>query len=361
MDALDCLQNCKALGVRDGFNRTPLHVAVMQNMADDVIRILRNSSYSTSVDRHGKTALHYACKIGNFDIVKLFFQGDYKVDFTAKDEMGCSALHVASGSIAASLRIVTKLMSVMTNHEVLIKDKHGKCALDYAWSSCMIKTLHMASLCAKKGHPQDFFCCSGYVHEGDIYIRENKWLNAAAMNDQERCMHLMNHTNKDESDGCNRTALHFAVRSDSIDIVNILLLNGANTSIADSFGKTALHYACENKSLNIIRTLLSSTRNIDDIDSMLSVVDSGGYSALHMSDNGCSIDEDIHKLVLQAVMRKNLNRIRHNRKMSRHDRPDEDVIEALMETMDANTPEMHETDDETSFLDELIFDNYQSE
>lgn len=66
------------------------------------------------------------------------------------------------------------------------------------------------------------------------------------------------------------TPLHFAVLSDHVDNLRILMKYGANPNLADSIGNTPLHYAVSNQSLSMVRVLNEygadgNIRNEDDI------------------------------------------------------------------------------------------------
>jgi len=62
------------------------------------------------------------------------------------------------------------------------------------------------------------------------------------------------------------TALHQAVVSQSLPVVEVLLAAGANASVADSAGRTALHYAAIYLQPDIARRLLDAGASVDALD-----------------------------------------------------------------------------------------------
>ncbi len=53
-----------------------------------------------------------------------------------------------------------------------------------------------------------------------------------------------------------KTALHYAVEKNNIEVCKVLLENGANPSIADKRGLTCLHYAARYGYKNIVNLLI---------------------------------------------------------------------------------------------------------
>jgi ankyrin repeat protein len=62
------------------------------------------------------------------------------------------------------------------------------------------------------------------------------------------------------------TALHQAVVSQSLPVVEVLLAAGADVSVADSSGRTALHYAAIYLQPDIAKRLLAVGASVDALD-----------------------------------------------------------------------------------------------
>jgi ankyrin repeat protein len=92
-----------------------------------------------------------------------------------------------------------------------------------------------------------------------------------------------------------RTALHYAVMYNHIEIIEIII-NNENIIIQDIFGRTALHYACSN---NFIDAAIIIDQAID-INQIINITDSNGYTPLYTAiDNS---NEDLAYLLLSSKL-----------------------------------------------------------
>jgi len=120
----------------------------------------------------------------------------------------------------------------------------------------------------------------------ELEFERGLW-NAAVTNDLHKCQELLKKgQNPSKPDSSGFTPLHYAVRSSSIEIIELLLKSGAKTDLQTNGGKsTALHRACLKGRPEVVQILI-------DFKCDPNIVDEDGRTALHL----CFIDSNHEKL-----------------------------------------------------------------
>ena len=200
--------------------RTPLHYAAAHRNSK-CLRLLLKRVLPGKIDvadKEKKTALHWSVYYGNFEHVKLLLREN--ANFNLRDVKGNTLLHLAvTNSHQDSVRIV-RLLLKLSKHFSYKKDGEGR------------TSLHLA-----------------VANENEALVKE---LSATV-----ECR-------LDELDRLSRSALHYAVLRNNVNIVKILISNGASLYKADDTGVTALHYAAKNNNPELVNCFLSEQK-LEDI------------------------------------------------------------------------------------------------
>ncbi|UJR37554.1 hypothetical protein I4U23_030255 [Adineta vaga] len=199
-------------------------------------------------NKHGETALHFACGAGHLDIVKLL--ADRKANLMITDGSGNNAIYWAARQ--GHVPIITFLheKSVPIN----ISNRNGE------------TNLHVAT---RYGHPHvvEHLCrlgsnvdCQDDEEETPIIL--------ASWHDYARICRILcgagadlNIRNKE-----GETGLICAAQRGNAEIVQILIDNKANLDLQDKRGLSALHHACRRQQIPIALTLIQAGCNINIID-----------------------------------------------------------------------------------------------
>ena len=93
----------------------------------------------------------------------------------------------------------------------------------------------------------------------ELEFERGLW-NAAVTNDLHKCQELLKKgQNPSKPDSSGFTPLHYAVRSSSIEIIELLLKSGAKTDLQTNGGKsTALHRACLKGRPEVVQILIGN-------------------------------------------------------------------------------------------------------
>ena len=272
-----CDTNCK-----DGYGRTPLHYAVINNHLE-VVKILNRYKQHDSINtqnNNGDTPLHYACHIGQLAIAQ-YLISEAHCDPSCEDKYCDTPLHLACRN--GRLHIVQYLLST-GKADPLIKNNKGRIPL-YAvklnqTSYLQLPMLHLAAhhgwmdiiidLITK--YKCDTNCKDDYGRTPLHYAICNNRLEVVRyfINEQ--------HCDPLNKDNLGNTPLHNACRYGNTNTVQVLISEThQNLSCENDDGDTPLHIACRNDRLHIVQYLLS-TGKVDPL-----IKNKNGDTPLHIA------------------------------------------------------------------------------
>jgi ankyrin repeat protein len=207
---------------------TPLMLSAIHGRKDLVIALLeRGAEVEYSEVQHGRTALHYACKAGNAEVVSELLKRGALVN--AKDNHSKTPLLIASkGGFSDVVKHLLPRGAGVNN-----TDDQGLSALHYA---------------AKFGHFEVLDILIN--HRGAIELRDNVEgfapIHYAAQYGRKECVKCLldyggkvnRRTSKEKL-----TPLILASREGNKSIVSLLISRGADVRLFDIYGWAALHFA----------------------------------------------------------------------------------------------------------------------
>ncbi|CAF0802139.1 unnamed protein product [Rotaria sordida] len=199
-------------------------------------------------NKHGETALHFACGAGHIDIVKLL--ADRKANLTVVDGSGNNAIYWAARQ--GHVPIITFL------HEkgvpINVSNRNGETSLHVA---ARYGHAHVVENLCKLGSNVD---CQDDEEDTPLIL--------AAWHDYSRICRILcgagadlNIRNKE-----GETGLICAAQRGNAEIVQILTNNKAHLDIQDKRGLSALHFACKRQQIPIGLTLIHAGCNINIMD-----------------------------------------------------------------------------------------------
>lgn len=97
----------------------------------------------------------------------------------------------------------------------------------------------------------------------------------------------------------NQTPLHYATEKGLLEMANFLLSKGANANFPSNQGETPLHYAILSKNTEIISLLLNNKYSKANIDA----TDENGSTPLHKAAFRCYEDKMFESVILYLVSR----------------------------------------------------------
>jgi ankyrin repeat protein len=256
---------------------SPLHIASADGRTTQLRQLLRNPSIDVNArDEYGCTPLHLA---PNADIARYLLR-DKRVDHGAEDYAGRSALHYAV--LKRRLDVAKILLSNNVDKEW--QDDAGKTALFYAqdFPAATFMIRHGTEVEAKTDRNKS----TGLIHtawlgdrEGvEFYIREGASINAAnifgetaltssaQLGDVQIVEMLVRAGANTEIAAGEWTALLQAIRYGREDVARVLLRHGAKKRAKLKSGNSTLAEACWRKHFGIARLLIEAGSSIDTRD-----------------------------------------------------------------------------------------------
>ena len=228
----------------DGNGMSPLHIAALSDAAEAALLLIPRVKNIETVDKPGRTVLHYACAAKSVDVVNMCIErhwrdsrafGGHRMPadhmrevVNAPDNDKRTPMHCACNVLDAPLRDV----SDTARHELYCRKALAIAGMLAPFGS---------SLCAK-----DVLGGTPY-HEaarGGVIGILAKYFEPTLANMQ---------------DYGSRTALHVAVLGSAawaLDAVSQLLQSGARPDKRDARKRTPLHHACERNVVALVATLL---------------------------------------------------------------------------------------------------------
>jgi ankyrin repeat protein len=257
---------------------SPLHMASADGHITQLRQLLRNPSIDVNArDEHGCTPLHLA---PNADTARYLLR-DKRVDHGAEDYAGRSALHYAV--LKRRLDVVKVLLS--NNIDKEWQDDAGKTALFYA------QDFPAATFMIRHGTEVEVITnrhkSTGLIHtawlgdmEGvEFYIGEGACINAVtdagetalALSTQHGDVQIVERllkagANTEIAAGGECTALLQAIRHGRENVVRVLLKHGAKKRAKLKSGNSTLAEACWRKHFGIARLLVEAGSSIDTHD-----------------------------------------------------------------------------------------------
>lgn len=224
-------QDVKDVGEKKGLAekakpKIPEHikVAIAKNNEDEILKFIKEfGPFIEAVDEQGNTLLHLAVMANAITSVRaLLYAG---INETVLNNDGLAALHIAVK------KKLPRIVSLLIEHgaDVSIKDKQGKTPLDYETTSEIKKMLEDAQ------KSQLIFVTAlkqmGAFKEGQI-INVPDFIKKGYVSDFRRFINLIPGALQAFDDKGN-TLLHYAIISESANVVRLLLARGANIDAPD--------------------------------------------------------------------------------------------------------------------------------
>lgn len=261
-------------------------------------------------DKDGKTAIHWACQVGSYRILKrlLQFGGEWRL----RDQEGRNGLHLcihyansseiintdknakrkscfelllARSEVEDLLEADNEKMTILHWAVLYNQDKNVQRILKHGGKTFNIQTqtdiqgktpLHLAAtLPSNRRLPNTSIytstmafsiTCAQYLLQHDVSIINTPdmegltSLHLACAENNLPLVHLLasySICNINARDQMGRTSLHWASLAGNASIVQLLLARGANDAIVDSLiGASAMHYACSKNHAQCVSVLL---------------------------------------------------------------------------------------------------------
>jgi cytohesin len=223
------------------FSKSPLIDAVKRGSIVEVDALLKGKVDVDSKDQLGRSALHVASMLGLDGMVEFLIK--YGADVNAVDKNGSTSLNAALMWFGRD-DVIKKLLAAGADPN--IKDNHGLTPLFYA---------------STNSHKSIVEILLSYGAEGIDEI-----LSFAIMNRRKKvvslCLSCGADVEKEDANG--RSYLHKAVISGDLDIVDIVLKNGGDVDRVDFNGFTPLREAVQRGHVEIVALLVEDGADIHD-------------------------------------------------------------------------------------------------
>eukprot|EP00055_Hartaetosiga_balthica_P015209 m.88322 g.88322 ORF g.88322 m.88322 type:complete len:1100 (-) comp8805_c1_seq1:4842-8141(-) len=250
-------------------NKKTLHQAAREGNVDEVNSIISTHQETTSVqsgisffgdtpfvdelDDNGMSALHYACRHDNVEVVTALLHAKAS-PISASGDM-VTPLHLASKY--ASISTIGVICEYLQNENQLatVKDQFGTTAIHNASQRASGEVLQF--ILGKCNNPDvvdnigetplHWCAADGFVETARVLIDNGATVSCGSK-------HKI-------------TPLHFAARSGNVDIMEMLLKKDTNlVNIMDDEGKIPLHYAVASTVENAAQLLLEHNSNLNKRD-----------------------------------------------------------------------------------------------
>ncbi|CAF1135873.1 unnamed protein product, partial [Didymodactylos carnosus] len=199
-------------------------------------------------NKHGETALHFACGSGHFDIVKLLC--DRKANLFVVDGYGNNTIYWAARQGHVQIIIFLHEKGVQIDLPNRINET----------------SLHVSSRYGH-AHVTDYLCKVGANVDAQDDEHETS-LMCATWHGYPRIVRILCNAGCDinlrNTEG--ETGLILAAARGNEDIVRILIDNKANLDMKDKHSLTAIHWACKRQHVEIAIMLINADCNLNTID-----------------------------------------------------------------------------------------------
>lgn len=223
--------------VLDHRGKTPLQGAIEHNRHQIAEILLAHNGFQTGFahEKHGRTALHRACKPGWFDVVQELLKRGATID--ARDENDRLPIHYASRS--GPVETVAALLAAGSSSNA--KDATGKTPLHMAAAGD--DGIHRGS--ADEESTLDKYCGPQVIDLGVI----NKLIEAGGRR-------LVN-----EKDVDGRTPLHLAGARNNTEVAKKLIALGADVNASAANGSKPIHDAVLSRAFRTVDLFLENGAN----------------------------------------------------------------------------------------------------
>jgi len=261
--AVSAVASTKAKAQTGADEEWTLHVMAACGQPSSLEALLRAGADVNAVDRHGYTALHYACVEGRLDCLKILFAHGAKRDIQNED--GYTAFDLAL---------------VMGNWRVLAAFTEGEKGLNTAGLGGLTPLLR-AAMDGNVDVVGDLLKRGASVKALDK--NGNTALHHAAWCSEPGAATLLLEANiaVDVRNAAGFTALHCAAARGRMETVKALLAAGADASVGSLVGTTALHIAAQRGDVDMARAVLAKGANAD---SMRLAGDTPLHTAVRLGD-----------------------------------------------------------------------------
>lgn len=289
----------KATLDQDGWEncRNPLHIACIDGRNDIAEQLLEHNSniLLNMPDSHGRTALFYASKLNNVNLVKMLLEED-TIDVNVQDKFGQTALHVSCLHLSYG---VIELLINHKNTQLSLKDNGGISAHGTAIRT-FFRTVSNTRLAVLEDMEHIFYTllysndeeieCDVTGNTGRVSVihehANGGWDYFYAINFlmENGYGYLIN-----QQDRFGSTPLHYACRKTYNDFKFVLdnymkkfmKIKYLDVNIRDNKGRTPVQVACRNCYTNIVTFLVTNDYNVN-----INLRDHLGKTALHHAVDG---------------------------------------------------------------------------
>jgi len=267
---------------------------------DDMLKEIEQSKEVALVDKYKNTALHYACEVGNLNIVLLLLYLKADVDAWNND--------LQTPLYKAVIRDQLQIVKLLLKHkaDIKIKDKNKNNLLHIAATRDFMDSLETVKLLIKKGAD---------LNELNSYNKTPLFM-ALEYNPVIAKFLIEQGANLNQQDVRKYTPLLVAIRYNRSELVKLLISKSANINYQRSDCWTPLHEAVYHKNASIVKILLKAGIKPDKC------YDSAVQNAAYSSDNKSlelllkkGVDINVSKNVkttplLEAIQGKNIEGIK---------------------------------------------------
>lgn len=226
--------------MRDGKNRTPLHLASMLSYQSMVRRLIAMKIDVNAKDVLGRTALHYAALMGHLEIVKeLLLEEDMEINM--EDLAGDTPLLLA-----------TKMRQKEVVEELLEENASSR-----KWNKLKDTALHIAIRNADESIVQLIAAADDVDLEAKAKDSFTPLLLAAENGHLDIFKHLLSEgARKNVVNDDRLTALHLAAKNGHVALAEFLIQNGADIECLSGVRSRPLHLAAEAGHVALVKMLL---------------------------------------------------------------------------------------------------------
>ncbi|KAL6812541.1 ankyrin repeat-containing domain protein [Trichoderma sp. SZMC 28015] len=240
------------IDLRDGKNRTPLHLASMLSYQSMVRHLISTKIDVNAIDIFGRTALHYAALMGHLEIVKeLLLQEDMEITCNMKDLAGDTPLLLA-----------TKMRQREVVEELLEKKASSR-----KRNKLKEAALHVAIRNADESIVQLIAAADDVYLEAKTADYFTPLLLAAEYGHLDIFKHLLGRGAKQHVRGANeQTTLHLAAKNGHVALAKFLIWNRADIECLDDGDSRPLHLAAKAGHVALVKVLLEHNADIESKD-----------------------------------------------------------------------------------------------
>ena len=281
----------ETLNKGDKYGRTALVYTVFGNWFECAEILVRHGASLLQGDSDGRSVLHWAAYLDQPKFIKLFLEHlGPNLEYNFCDKDGRTALHYAAMQPNSKcLRLLVKRL-ILNERNLNATDNEQMTALHW---SVFYNRLENFKLLTREGadtkkrdvkgrcllHMAVLNPNADSIRIVRILLKLNRHFSRQCDKEKHTSLHLaVANGNRElvrelcqaeESalnylDGLSRSALHYAVLKNDIDIINILISSGVSPYHVDNTGANVLHYAAKNNNVQIVRKFLDCFKNFED-------------------------------------------------------------------------------------------------